>query len=161
MTTTDAPPAPFSITASTAPQPPPAPPAKTTTAPTSIKPANSAPSSSADANFVSPRINASYARLISTILTTINAENAQINSRTVKPAQLKPATNAQILPLLTTDSVSPVVISALAVRCAPKEMCALNVCQMLFICRQQCVTSVWTHCSTVRHARIKHSALAV
>ena len=161
MTTTDAPLAPFSITASTAPQPLPAPPAKTTTAPTSINSANSAPSSSADANFVSPPINASYARLISTILTMINAENAQINSRTAKPAQLKRATNAQILPSLTTDSVSPVAISALAVRCALKETYALNACQMLFICRQQCVTSVWTHCSTVRHARIKHSALAV
>ena len=110
---------------------------------------------------MSPPINASYARLISTILTMINAENAQINSRTAKPAQLRHATNAQILPSLTTDSVSPVAISALAVRFALKEMCALNACQMLFICRQQCVTSVWIHCSTVRHARIKHSALAV
>lgn len=110
---------------------------------------------------MSPLINASYARLISTILTMINAENAQINSRTAKPAQLKRATNAQILPSLTMDNVSPVEISALAVHYALKEMCALNACQMLFICRQQYVTSVWIHCSTVKHVRIKHFALAV
>ena len=112
MTTTDAPLAPFSITASTAPQPPPAPPAKTTTAPTSINSANYALSSSADANFVSLPINAFYAKLINTILTTINAENAQINSRTAEHAQLRHATNAQILPSFTTDSVSPVAILA-------------------------------------------------
>ena len=158
MMTTDAPLALSSITASTAPQPHSARPAQTIMAPTSTKPVNYAPNSSVAASFASLPINASYARLISTILSTISAESAQTNSRTAKFVQLKHATNAPIPPSSTTENASLAEISASAVHCALRETYAWTVCLMLSISRQQCAISAWIHCSTAKPVRIKHSA---
>lgn len=149
--------APSLITVSPALQPHPVQPAKITMVLTSIKSANFALNLSAVANFASPPINAHYANLINTILSTISAENVQINSRTAKLVRLMHVTNAPILRLLTTDNVLHAEISALDVLFARKEMYVSIVFQMLFIFRQQYAISVSIHCSTAKHVRIKHS----
>lgn len=149
--------APSLITVLPALQPHPVQPAKITMVLTLIKSANFALNLSTDANFASPPINAHYANLINTILSTISAESVQINSRTAKLVQPMPVTNAPILPLLTTDNVLHAEISALDVLFARKEMYVSIVFQMLFIFRQQYAISVSIHCSTAKHVRIKHS----
>jgi hypothetical protein len=111
MTTIDAQLALSSIIALTALHPLPVLLAKITTASISMMAANYAPKSSTAANFAKISINVSNATLMNTIPSMTNAENAQINSKTVQLVLLNLAANAQTSIISRTGNAFRVEVS--------------------------------------------------